>query len=222
MVLDRSRLLDAELMWDSQFEYHICHNDVLEVRSLLKAVPHNLLSDGTLHIGVDYVRPSSISGRDKDFSAFNDYAYSVEEPDAPHVTVPFVNVFRFPLNSISSSWLVTLVEVELAQNLVFLREYWEGTSEIMFLLARAGLIVARPAMKIVADGSLHSEGVYQADTIRALDKLVVYHSMQNYLPNLLDLYFDYSKWILDEESCRLFNESTVSTINMLCALSTGC
>lgn len=212
MVLDQSHLHDAEVMWDSQFEYHISHNDVMEVRKLLKEVPHNLRSDGTLHIGVDSLRPSPLSGRDKDFPVFNKYAYSVEEPDATHITVPFVNVIHFPLNSISSSWLGTLVEIELAQNLFFLREYWEGTSEIMFVLARSGLIVARTTMKIVAEGSVQSDGEYRADTMRALDKLVVYHSMQYCLPNLLDLYFDYSKWILDEDSCRLFKESTVSTI----------
>ncbi|CAM8951081.1 unnamed protein product [Rhodiola kirilowii] len=215
MVLDRSCPLDVQVMWESQFEYHICHNDLMEVCKLLKTVPHNLLLDGTVHIGINNLRSES-NGANKDNPIFSNYVYSIEEPDATHISVPFVSVFQFPSNNISSSWLGTLVEVELAKNLIFLREYWEGTAEIMHLLARSGIIIARPKMKIVVEGSVcssnpslfNTEGDYHAETVGALDKLVIYHSMQYNLPNLLDLYLDYSKWILDEDLCRLFKDST--------------
>uniref|UniRef100_A0A7N0TN62 Spatacsin C-terminal domain-containing protein n=1 Tax=Kalanchoe fedtschenkoi TaxID=63787 RepID=A0A7N0TN62_KALFE len=216
MILDRSCLFDFHVMWESQFEYHICHNDSLEVCTLLKMVPRNLLSDRSVHIGVDYLRLVSTGETNRDFPLFSNYACSVEEPDATHISIPFVRIFGFPSYDMSSLWLGTLIEVELAKNLIFIREYWEGTAEIMALLAHSGFLIARHKMTIVAEGFMYSSNPNlpftgsecQADTARALDKLVIFHSMQYNLPNLLDLYLDYTKLIVDEDSCHLFKDST--------------
>ncbi|KAK9272701.1 hypothetical protein L1049_003078 [Liquidambar formosana] len=109
-------------------------------------------------------------------------------------------------------WLRTLMEQELAKKFIFLKEYWEGTAEIVSLLGRSGFIANRnkilfPDEAIESSSDLNfsnTNGAFQTNTVQALHKLLVRHCAQYNLPNLLDLYLDHNKFVLDDDSvCSL-------------------
>ncbi|XVF15027.1 hypothetical protein REPUB_Repub09cG0114100 [Reevesia pubescens] len=207
IVLDQPFVMGVHVAWESQLEYHIYHNDWEEVFKLLDLIPTSVLSNGSLQIALDGFQPASTvecSG----YPDFGNYICSVEELDAVCMDVPDIKIFRLSSSVMCSTWLRMLMEQELVKKLIFLKEYWEGTAEIVSLLARSGFITNRYKISfednsIERSSDLHfSSGGenFCADTVQALDKLLIRYCAQYNLPNLLDLYLDHHKLVLNDDS----------------------
>jgi spatacsin len=115
-------------------------------------------------------------------------------------------------------WLRNFMEQELAKKFIFLNEYWEGTGEIVALLARSGLITSRSdkmtmedySAEISSDLNITDDGRFHVVCMEALHKLLVHYCVQYSLPNLLDLYLDHHKLVLDNDSLGSLQEAAVS------------
>ncbi|OMO83726.1 hypothetical protein COLO4_22364 [Corchorus olitorius] len=205
IVLDQPLVMGVHVSWESQLEYHIYHNDWEEVFKLLDLIPTSVLSIGTLQIALDGFQPASTVSESPDFG---NYICSVDELDAVCMDVPDVRIFRLSSSVMSSTWLRMLMEQELVKKLIFLKEDWEGTAEIVSLLARSGFVMNR--YKISSeDNSIkrssdlyfsNSSGNFQADTLQALDKLFIRYCAEYNLPNLLDLYLQHHNLVLNDDS----------------------
>ncbi|XP_038999892.1 uncharacterized protein LOC120125556 isoform X2 [Hibiscus syriacus] len=214
IVLDRPFVMGVHVSWESQLEYHIYHNDGEEVFKLLDLIPTSVLSNGSLQIALDGFQPASTiecSG----FPDFGNYIYSVKELDAVCMDVPDIKIFRLSSIFMCSTWLRMLLEQELVKKLIFLKEYWEGTAEVASLLARSGFIMKRFKVSF-EDNSIgrssnldfsSRNGNFRADTVQALDKLLIHYCVQNNLPNLLDLYLDRHKLVFNDESLFSLQEA---------------
>lgn len=218
IVLDQPLLMGVHVPWESQMEYYISHNDWDEVSKLLDLVPASVLSDGILQIALDGLQPALTVECNSEFSDCGNYICSIEELDVVCMDVPDVKIFRLSSDVMCSTWLRMLMEQELAKKFIFLKEYWEGTAEIVNLLARAGFITQEynvPLEEDLIKGSsglnfLESDERFHVNTIHALHKLVVQHCAQYNLPNLLDLYLDHHKLVLDNDSLCSLEDSAVS------------
>ncbi|KAK9670568.1 hypothetical protein RND81_13G209900 [Saponaria officinalis] len=204
ILLDQPFLLGVHVMWDSQLEYHICHNDWEEVSKLLQMIPSSLLYDRSLFISLDdLVSASSIRDSANDYGS---YACPPDELDSVCIEIPNIKVFRSPLNIMCSSWLKMLIGRELAKRFIFLKDFWVGAGEFMYLLAQSGFLGGEIA-PLTQTKSVHSAiidsvklGPRDPITLQALHKLVVHYCAQNNLPNFLDLYLDHHKLALDNGS----------------------
>ncbi|KAH7860687.1 hypothetical protein Vadar_016791 [Vaccinium darrowii] len=212
IMLDQPFFTEGDVLWESQLEYYICHNDWEEVYKLLDTIPSSSLSDGILQISLDG-SASSISSRE--FPDYRNYMSPVEDLDAVCMEVPDVRIFMFSANNMCSLWLRTLVEQQLAAKFVFMKEFWEGTAEIVPLLARSGFIPGMRKISSLTESAESSSdtnfsntcGASQLGTIRALNKLIMHHGVQYNLPNLLDLYLDHHKLALNKDSLSGLLES---------------
>jgi len=204
ILLDQSFLMGVNVLWESQLEYHVCRNDWEEVSKLLDLVPTSILSDGNLQVSLDSLQPASTVGYNREPADYGNYLCSLEELDAVCMDIPDVKIFRFSANIMCS--------------IIFMKEYWEGTAEIAHLLARSGFITSGYKSPFEDDHIKSSSnlkfsdsgGPSHVDTVKALHKLFVHHCAQNYLPNLLDLYLDHHKLVLDNESLCSLQEAAVS------------
>ncbi|KAA8530957.1 hypothetical protein F0562_005676 [Nyssa sinensis] len=208
IVLDQPFLMGVHVLWESQLEYHICHNDWKESSKLLDVIPSSSLSVGSLQICLDGLQSPSAAGCNREFPEYGNYICSLEELEAVCMDVPEIRIFRFSANNMCSMWLKKLMEQQLAKKFIFLREYWEGTAEIVPLLAQSGFIatihrISFPDESIESSSDLKFSNIVgpsHPDTVQALHKLVVHHCVQYNLPNLLDLYLDHHKLGLDDDS----------------------
>ncbi|KAL4378943.1 hypothetical protein GQ457_02G009710 [Hibiscus cannabinus] len=214
IVLDQPSVMGVHVPWESQLEYHIYHNDWEEVFKLLDLIPTSVLSNGSLQIALDGFQPASTiecSG----FPDVGNYIYSVEELDAVCMGVPDIKIFRLSSIFMCSTWLRMLIEQELVKKLIFLKEYWEGTAEVASLLARSGFIVKRYKVSFEENSIGRSSDLdfssrnenFHADTVQALDKLLIHYCAQNNLPNLLHLYLDRHKLVFNDESLISLQEA---------------
>lgn len=219
-MLDQQSLVGVQVLWESQIEYYICRNDWPEVSKLLDVIPASLLSYGSLQISLDSLQ-SSIVGGNQELPDYGNYICSVEELDRVYVDVPDIKIFRHTANNLCSMWLRTLMEQELAKKLIFLKDYWEGTTEIISLLARSDFITNRTEIPMPDECSESSsdlnisniDGALHAGTVQALHKLVIHHCSQYNLPNLMDIYLDHHKLGLDKESLSSLEEACVSFLS---------
>ncbi|XWS41450.1 hypothetical protein CRYUN_Cryun17cG0082900 [Craigia yunnanensis] len=214
IILDQPSVMGVHVSWESQLEYHIYHNDWEEAFKLLDLIPTSVLSNGSLQIALDGFQPAS-TVECTGFPDFGNYICSIEELDAVCMDVPDIKIFRLSSSVMCSTWLRMLMEQELVKKLIFLKEYWEGTAEIVPLLARSGFITSRYKISfednyIERSSDLHiSSGSenFGAETVQALDKLLIYYCAQYNLPNLLDLYLDHHKLVLDDDSLFSLQEA---------------
>ncbi|KAL5818547.1 hypothetical protein ACOSQ4_022389 [Xanthoceras sorbifolium] len=215
IVLDQPFLMGVHVSWESQLEYHICHNDWEEVLKLLEVIPAVVLSDGSLQIALDGLPPPSTISRSSECFDPGNYLCSIEELDAVCMDVPDIKILRLPAYVMCSMWLRMLLEQELAKKFIFLKEYWEGTADIVTLLARSGFITSRNKISLEYDSAeslsdlnlSNIDGRSPTDNMQALHKLFIHHCAQHNLPNLLDLYLDHNKVVLDSDSLYLLQEA---------------
>ncbi|KAF3534393.1 hypothetical protein DY000_02036196 [Brassica cretica] len=213
IVLDQPLVMGVHVPWDSQLEYYMCHNDWDEVLKLLDLIPEDLLYDGSLQIALD--GPKQSSGQNYSVSSHSEYIGSIEEVDAVLMDVPYIKIFRLPADIRCSLWLTTLMEQELAKKLIFLKEYWENALDVVYLLARAGVILrncevsfkeesCRPSLDLSLS---RKERGADVDTLNAVHKLFIHYCTQYNLPNLLDLYLDHHELVLDNDSLSSLQEA---------------
>lgn len=217
IVLDRPFQVEIHASWESQLEYHMSHNYWEEVCKLLDVIPTSLLLEGSVEINLN---SSQISPNTRAHTTFSDHAIylcGTEDLEPVCMDIPDIKIFKSSAVNTCSSWLRMLVEQELAKNYIFLKEYWESTSDIMPLLARAGLIID-PCNVIQAKSSMSSRDLAVLDLDRrphkdageALHKLVVHYCTQENLPNLLDLYLDHCNLVPDDNALSTLLDAAVS------------
>ncbi|CAA6664133.1 unnamed protein product [Spirodela intermedia] len=207
IVLDQPLTLGVHIPWESQFEYHVAHNNWDEIEKLLDIIPSEILVDGILRIDLDCIYPDSYSNGEKN-TCFPTYAHSSPNLEPDFVNIPDVKILKLSGASICSSWVKILLEQELAKRFIFLKEYWESTAEIMPLLAQAGLIYDNSTQGAIdklekksSDSQVLETDIHShRDTSEALHRLVIHYCVQYALPHLLDLYLDHHKLVCDNDS----------------------
>ncbi|KAK9064048.1 hypothetical protein SSX86_017920 [Deinandra increscens subsp. villosa] len=206
IVLDRLSLMDIDVSWESQFEYHISHSKWEEASRLIDIIPTYSSSHANLRISLDGL-PNTSAGIKSEFSDYGNYIYSIQDLDAVCMDVSGIKVLRFPSINASSMWLKSLVECQLAKKFIFLKEFWEGTEELVCLLARSGFVTNSSDIPFPEKSSNESKDLYVtsfdndiSDTsFQDLHKLFLHHCIQLNLPHLLDLYLDHHKLAIDLE-----------------------
>lgn len=210
--------MGVNVLWESQLEYRMGHNDWEEVSKLLDVIPSYAVSSGSLSVRLDSPRLASAIDSGLDNLILDNYICSVEDIDAVCFNVPNIRISRFSTNNMCSMWLRYLMECQLAKKFVFLKEYWESTSEIVTLLARSGYMLKENCTSILdeshestSDFTLSVTDVtISPDVVLALHKLIIHFCVQCNLPNLLDLYLDYHKLAVDQDSLALVQDAVVS------------
>ncbi|XP_052197729.1 uncharacterized protein LOC127804771 isoform X2 [Diospyros lotus] len=216
VILDQRFLVDVHVLWESQLEYHIYRNDWVEVSQLLDMIPSSSSSEGILQVSLDGLRSASPDSS-SDYPDYHNYICPPEDLDTVCINVPDVKIFMFSANNMCSTWLHTLMEQQLATKYIFLKDFWGGTSEIVSLLARSGF--ASSLHELSLDESAentyanmpNASGEHHLATVRALHKLFMHHCVQYNLPNLLDLYLDHHKLVLDKDSVPGFLDSAIDS-----------
>ncbi|KAJ8447051.1 hypothetical protein Cgig2_033620 [Carnegiea gigantea] len=219
ILLDQPSLLGVHVMWESQFDYHLCYNDWQEVSKLLDMIPNSLLSERSLLIRLDGLKSASSIGCSVDFTDYGSYLSSPDEMDGVCMEIPNVGILNCSANTMWSSWLTVLIGKELAKRFIFLKECWDGTEEIIFLLARSGFLGGENVMPSRTMSTHHfailnctAIEVLHPDTVQAFHKLVVHHCVQCNLPYFLDLFLDHHKLALDNDSMSSLQEAAVKVL----------
>ncbi|KAL5999630.1 hypothetical protein ACLOJK_037915 [Asimina triloba] len=214
IVLDQP-LMGVHTLWESQLEYHVCRSDWDEVSKLLDVIPPSMLVDGSLQVNLDGLHSATSVKCGKKISDDVSCFFPADELDGACINVPNVKIFGFSADSMCSMWLKMLIEKELAKKFIFMKENWEGTGEIILVLARAGFVVKPPKVsnqggstEISSDCSIANiiDEIHD-DTVQAFHKLVIHHCTRHNLPNLLDLYLDHHKAVLDYDSLISLQEA---------------
>ncbi|CAL0330002.1 unnamed protein product [Lupinus luteus] len=206
MILDERLPSGIALLWESQLEYHIGRNNWKEVSTLLDVMPSYVLSTGSLQLNLDVLQPASSFGCNMKSSNFGSFFVSHEELDSVCMVIPDVQIYRFSPD-VCSRWLRILLEEKLAKRFIFLKEYWEGTMEMIALLARSGFISGRDQILFE---DIHVETSSNRDgAVQAMHKMLVQHCAQYNLPNLLGLYLDHYNLVLDQNSLYALQETAV-------------
>lgn len=197
ILLDQPSLLGVHVMWESQYEYHLCHNDWGEVSKLLDIIPNSVLSERSLLISLDGLQTAPSFGYDVEFPDYGSYVCSADELDSVYIEVPNIKIFQSSANIMCSSWLRMLIGKELAKRFIFQKEYWDGTGEIIFLLAQSGFLGGEIVMSAQTEQMHHSVNLGCTNVeafhsgMQAFHKIVVRHCARYSLPYLLDLYLDH-------------------------------
>ncbi|CAH9071176.1 unnamed protein product [Cuscuta epithymum] len=218
IVLDQPFLLGVNVLWESQLEYHMRHNDWLQVSRLLEVIPSYALSHGSLGVNLERVHSPPIVEYPQELEVpdSGNYMYYLEELDLMSLNVPNVKILRFPAYANSSMWLRGLVEQKLAKELIFLKDYWGSMEEMVTLLAWSGFVVDTHDSPVLVDGSIEkfsdsllsmNDSISQINTIQAFHKLMVYYCARYNLLNLLDLYLDHHKLGMDGEALSLLEHA---------------
>lgn len=211
--------MGVNVLWESQLEYYVCHNNWAEVSKLLEVIPSYALSSGSLSISMDGLHSASSIEYGGELSEYN-YPNFLEELDAVCMNVPRIRVFRFPTNNVSSSWLRMLMEQQLAKKFIFLKDFWHCTAEVVYLLARSGFILGMPDNSFL-DGSVDSSSdsilvigdvSVNPDAVQALHKVFIHFCGQYNLLNLLDVYLDHHKLGADQNYVSVLQDAAVSDL----------
>ncbi|XP_009595340.1 uncharacterized protein [Nicotiana tomentosiformis] len=216
IVLDQPFLMGVNVLWESQLDYHIRHSDWLDVSRLLEVIPSYALTSGSLSVSLDGVSSSPVDEYLQKPHDCGSYIYSLEEVDAVCMNVPSVQIFRFSVHSMCSTWLLMLMERELAKKFIFLKDYWGATADIVALLAQSGFIrdvhKSLPMDELAESWSDSVLDISDARThphsIEAFHKVIVHYCSQHNLLNFLDLYLDHHKLALDHESVSWMQDAT--------------
>ncbi|KAL3527892.1 hypothetical protein ACH5RR_012548 [Cinchona calisaya] len=216
VVLDQPFLMGVNILWESQLEYYMGHNDWIQVSMLLDVIPSYALSSGTLSIRLDSLCSALAAEYGQEITNYDNYIYSLDDLDAVCINVPEIKIFRLPTNDMCSIWIRKLMEQQLAKKFVFLKDYWEGTAEIVPILARSGFIVGVHGSSSLEESSESStdlvlsivDATVHPDAVLALHKLFVQFCAQHNLLNLLDIYLDHHKLAVDQDSLSLMVDAT--------------
>ncbi|KAG9129276.1 hypothetical protein Leryth_015660 [Lithospermum erythrorhizon] len=215
IVLDQPFLMGVNILWESQLEYYMWHNDWFETSKLLEMVPSYALSSGNLRIRSDSISSSSAVEYSLELT---DYRFCpVGELDTMGFTVPCVRILALSTLDNCSVWLKMLVEEQLSKKFIFVKDYWESNAEMVHLLARSGFVSNASSTSFLeepadssSDISIMDEAAHP-DALLSLHKLVIRYCTQFNLPHLLDLYLDHQKLAEDHTSLSLMLDSVGDT-----------
>ena len=107
------------------------------------------------------------------------------------------------------------MQKELAKKHIFIKECWQSTTEIIPVLARAGILINTDiGLKKESSMPFYAPEMPDDDRHRAceraLHKLVIRFCVQYDSPYLLDIYLDNCNLVLEEDSVPLLKQATVS------------
>ncbi|KAM0918674.1 hypothetical protein ACQ4PT_008706 [Festuca glaucescens] len=214
IILDQPSHMSAQsdLPWESQFEYFVAHSDVGGVCKLLDMIPDSVLLEGILRVNVDNSRVGYSIVSDVTIPDYKMYICDSEELEPVCMEVPHVKVFRSLSNNESTSCMRMLIQKELAKKHIFMKEYWQSTTEIIPVLARAGILInseigskKESSMPFYASEVADDERHRACE--RALHKLVMRFCVQYDSPYLLDIYLDNCNFVLGEDSVPLLKDA---------------
>lgn len=218
IVLDQPLLMGVHVLWESQLEYHISHNDWEAVAKLLDQIPASTLSDGRIQISLDGLPLHAMVGHHRQVSLSDHFSSSLDELDGVCMDVPDVKFFNFSADAMCSMWLRMHMDPLLAKQLIFTRAYWESTREIVPILARSGYIKKEDKISFghgmpessSYGGASKSNRSSPSNSLHGLHKVIVHHCVEYNLPNLLDLYLDHHELVFYKDSLASLREATVS------------
>eukprot|EP01018_Ginkgo_biloba_P020370 Gb_30364 [translate_table: standard] len=203
IILDQPFFMGVHISWEAQFEYYVAHNDWEEVSKLLDTLPQSVLQEGKLYVQIDS-KDSLV-----DEGGCSKHGRSGQEVDAIEMVIPRVMLLKVSIGHGCAMSMRKMIEEKLAESFIFLQAHWQGTREIMSLLARAGLIFRKlPTAKVnekFSDLELSDVqyGEPHKDTVQAVHGLVLHHCRLYDLPHLLDIYLDHHALALDNTSTSL-------------------
>ncbi|KAF5204820.1 Spatacsin [Thalictrum thalictroides] len=215
IVLDQPFHMGVHVSWESQLEYYMCRNDWEEVFKLLDVIPSSLLSNGSLQVNLDGLHSAAVDGFTKRYRGYQNYVCSAGELDSVCMNISNIKILKFSSSNMCNTWLRVFMEQELARKNIFLKGFFECTTEIIQLLSHAGFIINKSKASIPDEssknlpdsGSSDPDGEYQKDTLQAFHKVFIHHCAQYDLPHLLDLYLDHHELVLENGSLNLLLEA---------------
>lgn len=142
------------------------------------------------------------------------YICDSEELEPVCMEIPHIKVFRSLYNHESTSYIRMLMQQELAKKHIFVKEYWQSTTEIIPLLTRAGILIKSGPMKEYSTtfcASKMPDIALHWDCEGALHKLVVHFCVQYNLPYLLELYLDNCNLSPERDCIPLLKDAAVSS-----------
>ncbi|XP_071689848.1 uncharacterized protein [Rutidosis leptorrhynchoides] len=214
IMLDRPSTVDIDMSWESQFEYHISHNNYEEASRLVDIIPSYSSTHGNLRISLDGL-PSTSAGLKSEFGDYGNYIYSIQDLDAVCMDVPNIRILRLPSINTCSAWLKSLVESQFAKKFIFLKEFWEVFEEIVCLLARSGFVTNSIDASFPEQSSNESTDLLLtkidddiSTPLQGLHKLFLHQCIQLNLPYLLDIYLDHHRLAMNHEHLSSMLEAT--------------
>lgn len=211
ILLDQPYHVHAHVPWESQFEYFVAHNDVGKVCELLDMIPNSILSEGIIRVNVNSLQAPANTLSDLTVPDYNMYICDSEELEPFCVEIPHVKVFRSLWNHESTLYIRMVMQQELAKRHIFMKEYWQSTTEIIPLLARAGILIKvglKEECSTIFSASEIPDDAHHQGREGALHKLIIRFCVQYNLPYLLDLYLDTCNLAPDKDCIRLLKENT--------------
>ncbi|KAL1567192.1 hypothetical protein AAHA92_02697 [Salvia divinorum] len=168
-------------MWESQVEYHVYHNDWLEVSKLLEVVPPYALSPGSLSISLDDIHPASSIEYGHEPPEFNKYSSFLQDLDTVCMTA------KHQTFHVSYKQVIFCVVKE---------AYGAAACKQIYLFG--GLLGptndGSSELLVIGDASIHP------DAMQSLHKVVIHFCAQYNLLYLLDIYLDTHKLAIDHSS----------------------
>ncbi|WVZ99776.1 hypothetical protein U9M48_045026 [Paspalum notatum var. saurae] len=218
ILLDQPYHIRAQIPWESQFDYFLGHNDVGEVCKLLDMIPNSVLLEGIIRVNVDSLQAAENTVSDLTFSDYSTYICDSEELEPVCMEIPHVKVFRPLYNHESTLYVRMLMQQELAKKHIFMKEYWQSTTEIIPLLAHAGILIKVSPKKECSMAFCASERPDDAHLWGhqgALHKLIIRFCVQYNLPHLLELYLDNCNLSPEKDCIPLLKDATAVALRDL-------
>ncbi|KAL6848044.1 hypothetical protein ACP4OV_022172 [Aristida adscensionis] len=210
ILLDQPYHLHGHIPWESQFEYFVAHNDVGEACKLLDMIPENVLLEGILRVNVDNSQAADNTASDVTVPDYNVYICDSEELGPVCLEIPHVKIFQSMPTHESTSYIRVLMQQELAKKHIFMKEYWQSTTEVIPVLARSGTLIKvgpRKECSMTYPASGMPDDTCHRACEGALHKLVIRFCVQYDLPYLLDLYLDNCNLALDKDCIPLLKDA---------------
>lgn len=226
VILDQSSITGKHTSWGAQLEYHVAHHNWDKVSQLLDNVPHSVLYDGELQVHLDAVEDAEYlhgDGGHPDLDSADEHSPRAQHPNVVTCRIPKVHILGVNMRPMCSAWLWHMMEVKLVKSHIFLRTHWQGTTELISLIASAGLLFQRSPGKTSTTTSKQQQSAvgggvpketFQRDTLRALHELVVRHCVKYSLVNLLEKYLNHHSLAVEKGSMAVMQSVVVFTFKL--------
>ncbi|KAH7442054.1 hypothetical protein KP509_03G068400 [Ceratopteris richardii] len=198
---DQETLLIEEISWEASLQSAVTRHDIQKVISLLDSIPDSALKQGELRVRLDCQDVSnwiSFVTTDQKTSVESRFGNKHDnlEVDPVEVIVPKINFLAVPLGNTCTNWIKGMVQEKLVEHGIFMCSYWNGTMELISLIAKAGLL------SMITD-KLEKRIKVHRDTEQAIHELVLRHCVRFSLPYLMAIYLDRHSLALDKRSSKI-------------------
>jgi spatacsin len=219
ICVDQETLVLTTISWEARFQAAISRNDGAEVSFLLESIPDSVLLEGELRIRLDCSDPlkADYDWEIRTEQRSQDGLYGLVL-DAVEIVIPSVRFLLVELGNACTSWIYQMIEEKIAKSHIFLQSYWHGTTQLVSLLARAGILYNN-SRKLSLGGKTN----LKQETEQAFHELVLRHCVRHTLPNFMGFYLDHHSLALDATSSVVMQAVVViipsDILEMRCILS---